>query len=249
MDKNMILDKYKFGEYIYNKRKSLGLTQEELGRKLGVTNKAVSKWEVGETLPDITMLSPLASVFGVSVDELLNCGDLEKEEKQKIKLNLILLITSISLFVIIIFLAITLIVTINNRVKYEKYSVTLTSDNVQEIIDINPLENVVCDEETLIVSSSYKLNDDYSFVNDSNLSFTVVYQYNYYYYLKDETMGVVTYYNRFHDVCLNSNNTEVVITILLEPKMDINNFKGFSKITIDYIVINCDGICETIKYN
>ena len=59
------MDRYKFGDFIYQKRKALGLTQEELGRKLGVTNKAVSKWEVGETTPDITVLEPLASIFNV----------------------------------------------------------------------------------------------------------------------------------------------------------------------------------------
>ena len=50
------MDKYKFGEFIYQKRKARGLTQDELGRRLGVTNKAVSKWEVGETLPDVTII-------------------------------------------------------------------------------------------------------------------------------------------------------------------------------------------------
>lgn len=43
------MDKYKFGEFIYNLRIANHLTQDELGRKIGVTNKAVSKWEVGET--------------------------------------------------------------------------------------------------------------------------------------------------------------------------------------------------------
>ncbi len=65
------MDKYKFGEFLYQKRKKIGLTQEELGRKLGVTNKAVSKWEVGETLPEVTMLEPLANLLGITVDELL----------------------------------------------------------------------------------------------------------------------------------------------------------------------------------
>ena len=65
------MDKYKFGEFIYQKRKKQGLTQEELGKRLGVTNKAVSKWEVGETTPDITMLEPLAKELQVTVDELL----------------------------------------------------------------------------------------------------------------------------------------------------------------------------------
>ena len=69
------MDKYKFGEFLYQKRKKIGLTQEELGRKLGVTNKAVSKWEVGETLPEVTMLEPLANLLGITVDELLTQRD------------------------------------------------------------------------------------------------------------------------------------------------------------------------------
>ena len=77
------MDKFKFGEYIYNKRKTQGLTQEELGRKIGVTNKAVSKWEVGETCPDISMLAPLSKALGVTIDELLNYTDKEKVETTK----------------------------------------------------------------------------------------------------------------------------------------------------------------------
>ena len=65
------MEKYKFGEFIYNKRTSLGMTQDDLGRKLGVTNKAVSKWETGETLPDINLLPMLAAVLNVTIDELL----------------------------------------------------------------------------------------------------------------------------------------------------------------------------------
>ena len=245
MDKQMIMDKYKFGEYIYNKRKSLGLTQEELGRRLGVTNKAVSKWEVGETLPDITLVYPLASILGVSVDELLSYTDKEKEVRKRVKINLFLLISSIVLFISVIILISCLILNSASGQKVEKFNVEITSDNVLSIIDINPLVDVVCDEETLIVSSSYKLDDNFSFIEGVDVKFTIVYQYNYYYYLKDETMGVVTYYNRFHDVVLNTANTEFVISNLLEPKMDINNFKGFSKITIDYIVIHSSGQVET----
>ena len=74
------MDKYKFGDFIYNKRKSLGLTQDELGRKLGVTNKAVSKWETGETLPDIQILEMLAGALNVTIDELLT----QKAPKQEI---------------------------------------------------------------------------------------------------------------------------------------------------------------------
>ena len=65
------MEKYQFGEFIYQKRKQLHLTQDELGRKLGVTNKAVSKWETGETFPDIQLLAPLAKELNVTLDELL----------------------------------------------------------------------------------------------------------------------------------------------------------------------------------
>lgn len=51
-------------------RKRQGLTQEELARKLGVTNQAVSKWESAQCCPDIDLLPMLADVFAISIDEL-----------------------------------------------------------------------------------------------------------------------------------------------------------------------------------
>lgn len=61
----------KFAEFLYTLRKEKGLTQSELADKLGVTNKAVSKWETGEGYPETSQLVPLAEIFGVTVDELL----------------------------------------------------------------------------------------------------------------------------------------------------------------------------------
>ena len=61
-----------FGEFLYGLRKEKGLTQAELAEALGVTNKAVSKWETGEAMPETSLLIPISRIFGVSVDELLN---------------------------------------------------------------------------------------------------------------------------------------------------------------------------------
>lgn len=61
-----------FGDFLYELRKEQGMTQAELADKLGVTNKAVSKWETGEAMPETGLLLPLAEIFGVTVDELLN---------------------------------------------------------------------------------------------------------------------------------------------------------------------------------
>ncbi len=60
-----------FGDFLYELRKEKGLTQSEVAEKLGVTNKAGSKWETGETFPETAQLLPLAGLFGVTVDELL----------------------------------------------------------------------------------------------------------------------------------------------------------------------------------
>ena len=56
---------------IIQARERLGLTQQQLAEKLCVTNKAVSKWECGVTLPDISLLVPLCRVLGLTVQELL----------------------------------------------------------------------------------------------------------------------------------------------------------------------------------
>ena len=53
-------------------RKILGLTQEDIADKLGVTRQSVAKWESGETVPDLDKCKQLADVFGVSLDDLAN---------------------------------------------------------------------------------------------------------------------------------------------------------------------------------
>ena len=69
------------GENIKNLRKAKDITQEQLSVAMNVTCAAVSKWERGETFPDITLLQPLAFYFGVSVDELLGYNE-EKIKRQ-----------------------------------------------------------------------------------------------------------------------------------------------------------------------
>lgn len=59
------------GKRIMANRKRLGLTQDQLADRLGVTAQAVSKWENDQSCPDITMLPKLAEIFGISTDELL----------------------------------------------------------------------------------------------------------------------------------------------------------------------------------
>lgn len=70
-----------FGENLKKLRKSKDLTQEALAEFLGMSFQAISKWERGDTYPDITMLPTIASFFGVTVDSLLGTDMIEKEAK------------------------------------------------------------------------------------------------------------------------------------------------------------------------
>ena len=66
------MDNYVTGEAIKRLRTGRRMTQEQLAQALGVTGKAVSKWETARGLPDITLLEPLARALGLSVPELLS---------------------------------------------------------------------------------------------------------------------------------------------------------------------------------
>lgn len=75
------MDPQKTGQFICILRKQRGLTQRELAEAVGVTDKAVSRWERGRGLPDVSLLSPLAAALGTSVTELLAGEPLTAEER------------------------------------------------------------------------------------------------------------------------------------------------------------------------
>lgn len=64
-------NKETMGQIIAAKRKELGMTQMELAERMGVTDKAVSKWERDLSYPDVNSLPKLAEIFGMTVDQLM----------------------------------------------------------------------------------------------------------------------------------------------------------------------------------
>ena len=69
---------YAFGNTLTRLRTARGLTQAELAAKLGVTDKAVSKWERNLSCPDIAAIPKLADILGISVEELLRARTAEQ---------------------------------------------------------------------------------------------------------------------------------------------------------------------------
>ena len=73
----------KSSEKLIALRKSKGMSQEELGEKLGVTRQTISKWELEQTIPDMNSLNKISELFDVSVDYLANDnrGECQGQEK------------------------------------------------------------------------------------------------------------------------------------------------------------------------
>lgn len=72
-----------FGENLMRSRKKSGLSQEEVATKLGVSRQTVSKWELGETLPDIQQAKKLSTLYHITLDELVEL-DLQVKEIQEV---------------------------------------------------------------------------------------------------------------------------------------------------------------------
>ena len=77
------------GGMIASLRKEKGMTQAELAERMGITDKAVSKWERDLSCPDIATIPKLAEFLGVSADELLKCRTESRESEKKENLPLL----------------------------------------------------------------------------------------------------------------------------------------------------------------
>lgn len=105
----------KFNEKLIELRKKEGLSQEELGYKLNVTRQTVSKWELGQTTPEMDKLIEMSKIFNVSVDELINESEIQgdsnpiiedqpivKEGKKQKNIKMIIIVAIIIVLVLIV---------------------------------------------------------------------------------------------------------------------------------------------------
>lgn len=81
------MNSFEYGNYLYELRKQNGFTQRYVAYQLGVSDKAVSKWEMGKSKPDLNKLKLLSTLYDVPLNDLLN---IEKNNKQ-ISINKIVL--------------------------------------------------------------------------------------------------------------------------------------------------------------
>lgn len=77
------MDQEKIGRFIADCRKENNLTQEQVAEKLGISNKTVSRWENGNSFPDVSLLQPLCELLNISVNELLLGEKIPKDDYRK----------------------------------------------------------------------------------------------------------------------------------------------------------------------
>lgn len=113
----------KVGQFIKKIRKKNNLTQAELADKYGITYQAVSKWENGINLPDLSLIRQMSKDFNISIEDILDGELITKKKKKKIQ---IIIIASL----IFIISLITIIVLINNN-KHNTFDFKTISTNCE----------------------------------------------------------------------------------------------------------------------
>ena len=76
------MNQEKIGKFILELRREKNMTQQELADKIGVTDRAISKWENGRGLPDLSLMMPLCKELGITINELISGEQIEKEDYQ-----------------------------------------------------------------------------------------------------------------------------------------------------------------------
>lgn len=181
------MDCKKIGEYIQLKRKAIGITQQDLGDKLGVTSKAVSKWECGVALPDVSLFKDLSEVLNIEIEELLN-GEDNKEILVDKKKNIAIIVLSSITFLLLIISILLGIFFYNNYDKVQVYE--LESGSTDFYVDGNLF--VIGNKNYLVINDmKYNLDKEISF---SKIEYEVKYLDSVIYKKNDlENLKIVNY--------------------------------------------------------
>lgn len=136
------MNQEKVGKFIKEIRIKNNLTQKEFADRLGVTFQAVSKWENGKNIPDISLIKEISKMFNVNIDEIL-----EGEKKERKKNNLLYIISGLVFLVIIIILIIVLSNSGNRDFEFKQISTSCNNFNITGSMAYNK------DKTSLYISS------------------------------------------------------------------------------------------------
>ena len=122
------MDQEKVGRFIAQRRKNKKLTQQELAEKLGVSEKAISNWENGRNMPDVSLYKALCDILDISIEELIN-GEKKRHRSPKNSRNKV--ITGLCIVIIVLFVILS-----HFWQKFDIYSIEVSGINEAEVIKV-----------------------------------------------------------------------------------------------------------------
>lgn len=240
------MDQNKIGKHIEELRKEKGLTQRDLAEKLGISNTAISKWECGCNLPDISMLEPLSQVLNVDIMELINPQKRTVEDKKKItklewnKLKKILLImTNVTACVFILIISVLLSKKTTNAKNIE-----IAGSNKIKVYEITS------DDPTYYINGylMFNENEDYFILNKFEYQGSDIGPADAI-YAKEATLFLMVQENIIYQVNIKSKGNKIcdINEILMDLTENINEHKKIENNLMDYEE-HFDNIQIRIKY-
>ena len=231
------MDPIKVGKFIASLRREKNMTQEELAEKINVSNKTVSKWEVGVNVPDTNCLYLLSKEFNVPTQDILNGGEIhnESENNASIKNGINFYnklfkrkILKISLLVIIgIIVAFSMLYTISNYNKVQVYDI---SSSVEDFaVNGYLIFNL---EETIFVVNDIKYVGSMGGINISNN------QINYYYISVENKDKKMTYYYEDSLLDVSKSLNEILNNIKISFTINNDEYINVKNKNIDDCYIN-----------
>ena len=232
------MDQEKIGKFISSKRKEKDLTQKELADKLGVTDKAVSKWERGVGCPDISYLDNLSNILGVSILELLRGETIENVEinkdallesmmysKEMTKNRIKLVINTILVSIILITSLVLVFFNVRNyfylNSEYENYY------KEESDIDLNKYYDIILNNQGKYTDEEYKIIVDY--VNKTKVRLND--EKKEYLYKEKATMkDCITFIENTHFIDDENGNISIRAGLDIYPillKYDLSKYENF----------------------
>lgn len=196
------MEQEKIGKFIKEIRIKNNLTQKDLADRLGVTYQAVSKWENGKNIPDLSLMKEIAKIFNVDINEILD-GE-RKNKKRKKRFFIIIPIIMIGLITIVCFI---LFLQKNNTFEFKTISTTCKNFDITGSIAYNQ------DKTSIYIS-------DVNYCGEQN---DIVYK-------KIECKLYQSYENTITEINSYSNHqSETLEVFLKEVKFKIDNYSKICK--------------------
>lgn len=227
------MNQEKIGNYIKSKRKNKKITQEQLSEKLGVSNKAVSNWENGKNMPDLSLFKPLCEILDISINELMSGEDLKEEEYiNTLEENIINVINDtnkkknhyilIPLISIVLFLVLLIIMILEINIEYEYTNITCTKKDKYIILKHKGDYNTY--------TTSKRIDGKYYYIINSKISIYEI-PNNYKNTIKNKMQTYIETFEKVDkEVYVYYSNESISKTNKMNDKEFLNNLNNYNLI-------------------